>query len=210
MPAVVAQPAEEQLAEPTEVVPQNSLPASILSEKIPGGTVNEGYDFDFGTWPSYNAMKQGQKFITPHLYGQLLVEKEYFNSGRTIPHPTNKDMVFFSTDSEATIRDNGSMTQTSTVYLYDEKNSTIQKIFSLADSGKEYSLVGIDGSRLIMHGFLIDSSPGPCWNMWDDAESIKSLDLTDLTQGLQPYTVPQTTLQTSKKEAAACEKELGM
>lgn len=203
-PAVTEVKTEEVKKMPTEEV----LPASILSEKIPGGSVHEGFELNDGSLPSYNTGKDGSIYIPHEIYGKLLVNGENLNNGTVIPHPTNPQQVFISTYAfPENKKDILPVVAKNSIYLYDSEEFSIKKIFS-QESNYSYNLIGIDGSNLIIWTHLFETGWGPCSSVWSLPEYVKSLDLTDLQKELQPYSIPKNILDKSKKEETACEKNM--
>lgn len=209
MPVVVPQPSPvEEQKQTEESKHELELPAAILSEKITTEKVEEGYTFDFGSLPHYEGPKSGTEYFSIDELAAVLKNNDYFNVGKVIPHPTNPDQVFFSAESrDIHPTSDGTYTQTHSIYLHDQKEHTVKKIYSM-ENNREYTLQGVHGSLLILHSVMMDSSPGPCWNMWEESEYIQTLDLTDLKKGLQPYIVPKAQLDKAANQAAQCEKNL--
>lgn len=184
------------------------LPGSILSEKLPGGSVHEGFKLTEGSLPFYTAGKDGSIHITQEIYGKLLVEGENLNAGSVIPHPTNPKQIFISTYSyPEDKKDVLPMVAKNSIYIYDSENFSLKKIFS-KESGYSYNLIGIDGSNLIIWTHLFETGWGPCSSVWSLPEYVKSLDLTDLQKELQPYTPPKAISDRVIKEEAECEKTI--
>ncbi len=209
-PVAVQPPAVTEVkTEVVKIVPtEDVLPTSILSEKLPEGSVHEGFKLTEGSLPFYTAEKDGSIHITQEIYGKLLVAGENLNAGSAIPHPTNPKQIFISTYSyPEDKKDVLPMVAKNSIYIYDSENFSLKKIFS-QESNYSYNLIGIDGSNLIIWTHLFETGWGPCSSVWSLPEYVKSLDLTDLQKELQPYSIPKNILDKSKKEEAACEKNM--
>jgi len=117
--------------------------------------------------------------------------------------PNNPNLVLVSsykTDSKSTTD------LTNKIYKYNTETNTLEKIFEVKN-GEIIRIIGIIGEKLILIQEEADNSPGPCYTVWNEYITVKTLDLNNPAE-LKQFTIPETQLEKGKAELEQCMKEM--
>lgn len=196
---------QESQITPTRSIqtPEPSSSATTINVPIDATIIEEGYKFDTPEeLASFTNPTKGTIVIDRQSLSNLYGNEERIESFYAPEHPTNKDIIYFSTSTGSS-----DVSSTNRIYSYNWKTDALEKIYEEHEQ-RLLRTMGMEGSKLIVMYDGIDNSPGPCFSVWGDWENFGYLELANINAGLTPYRVPQYKVEEGKAEQKKCEQEL--
>ena len=118
-------------------------------------------------------------------------------------HPINDQIIFLSTSNMDDYILNPEEIENK-IYTYNIKTGEL-KIVLKKTSERIIRILGIYGSKLILSNNKNESYSGPCYSQWLVGEFI-ALELSNIQNGLQNYTVPESKIKFEEEEKLKCEE----
>jgi len=120
--------------------------------------------------------------------------------------PFDPDIIYVSIS--AGINGEGpDVTSVNKIYSYNTKTAELLKLYE-EEEPQILRTAGMDGTKLILMYDGIDNSPGPRFSVWVDWDYFGYLDINNLNDQLNSYTVPAYQIKKGKDEQKKCENEM--
>ncbi|MFA5954454.1 MAG: hypothetical protein WC817_02895 [Patescibacteria group bacterium] len=236
----VAAPTSNTVFTPTPVstpTPTTGESSNLLTAPLAGGEVNtSGYRYEFAHKqdPPGNTLNDHLVFVSPsgektvvpdsiwfQIYAATAFDKTEKQGGQNLTsfympvHPTNKDIIFLSTE-EPLVETFSRITNR--IYSYNLKTSELKEVYSETvennspmnpHSARILRTVGTDGSKVLVLYDDYENSPGPCTKIWYHyKDRVAYLELADVQGGLKSYTVPSYKVEEGRVDSDKCLQEL--
>jgi len=170
--------------------PTQQTPAQQPSKTVNlDQTIKEGYGFDDPEWEIFTSDIESQT-------------KETVESFSLPKSPLDSDVIYVSISAGM----NGEWPDAKSVnkiYSYNTKTAELLKLYE-EEEPQILRTIGIEGTKLILMYDGIDNSPGPCFSVWADWDYYGYLDINNLNDQLNAYSVPAYQVKKGKKEQEKC------
>jgi flagellar basal body rod protein FlgC len=178
----------------------------LVNTAISGISIEKSYNFNHGEPEGFTSLSKGNTiFMQKKAMAKLYENEENITSFYTPEHPTNKNIIFISTNGDMTGK-MPNIKSTNRIYSYNIKTGKITELYK-EHKNRFLRTVGMDGSKLVLMYDIIDSSLGPCFSIWVNWKSFGYLELADISSGLHPYTVPNYQVEKGRIEQEKCVEE---
>ncbi len=199
------QPVEQSVQEETQ---EEEESAAEESEETKEETTEER-EIEFGyryvadpgdQYPSFRPYNEpGKPILVNESAAAELEERGETIESFDVPFdPKNDSIMYISTSSNTNLEKS-----TNKIYAYNTSNGDLDVIYE-EEAGHILRTIGREGSKIIIMVDGIDNSPGGCFSIWGSWDDIQYIDLDEVSNDLQEYTVPQYMIDEGKAEQEEC------